>query len=452
MTHDQPSPAAASAGAARTGHLLSPWNASQPLISGLAASIILLVGLGGWAASARLQAAVVSTGQIAVQLDRQVVQHPEGGVISDILIREGESVRAGQPLIRLDQSLAASELAIVESQYLESLARLGRLMAERDGSERINFPAPLQAAIAAGNQDATSLAEGQARLLQARQETLAQQLAQIERQQAQGRARIAGLEAQTQASRREAALITAELEAQESLLARGLTQAGRVAALQREAARVAGVIGALSAETAQAEGRIGELALQALTLQARHRAEAEAEMRDTGIRALELAERRSALSARIERLTLRAPVSGRVHGLSVTTTGGVLRAAQPALEIVPQDQPLVIDARIRPEDIRSVHPGQPAGVQIIAPGLRDAGPLRGTIASVSADTFLDERSGQRHFRAQVHLDEAAAQRFAERPLLPGMAAEIFIETGARSVLDYLTAPLVDQLRRAWREP
>ncbi|MCC5987743.1 MAG: HlyD family type I secretion periplasmic adaptor subunit [Pararhodobacter sp.] len=428
------------------------WNVRRPVLSGLAATAILLIGAGGWAASARLQGAVVAPGQIAVQHDRQVVQHQEGGMVAAILVGEGELVSAGQPLLRLDDALATSELAIVESQYLETLARLGRLAAEREGADSISFPAPLQAALDAGNQSARDIADGQARLLDARRDTLAQQLAQIERQQAQGRAQIDGLGAQVRAARAEAALIATELATQENLLARGLTQATRVAALQREAARLEGMQGALAAETAQLESRLGELALQALTLHALHRAEAEAEMRDAGIRALELAERRSALSARIERLTLRAPIGGRVHGMSVTTTGGVLRPAQPAMEIVPQDRPLVIAARIRPEDIQSVHPGQQAGVQIVAPGLRDAGPLRGTITSVSADTFQDERTGLRHFRAEIRLGEAAAQRFAERPLMPGMAAEVFIETGARSALDYLTAPLFDQLRRAWREP
>lgn len=429
-----------------------PWNARAPLASGLAAAVILLVGAGGWAASARLQGAVVATGHIAVQHDRQVVQHPDGGVVAEIMVSEGDSVRAGQPLLRLDHALISSELAIVDSQYLETLARLGRLAAERDGADSIAFPVPLQQAIAAGDEGAISLSEGQARLLIARRETLAQQLAQIERQQAQGHAQVEGLAAQARAAQRESALIAAELATQESLLERGLTQATRVAALQRETARAEGRLGALAAEIAQTEGRLGELALHALTLQARHRTEAEAEMRDTGIRALELAERRAALSARIERLTLRAPVGGRVHGMSVTTTGGVLRPAQPALEIVPQGLPLVIAARIRPEDIQSVHPGQQTGVQIIAPGLRDAGPLRGTIASVSADAFEDERTGQRHFRAEIRLNDAAAGQLAERPLVPGMAAEVFIETGARSVLDYLTAPLAEQLRRAWREP
>lgn len=428
------------------------WSARQPLLVGLAASAILLVGAGGWAASARLQGAVVSPGRIAVHHDRQVLQHPEGGMVSAILVSEGDSVQAGQPLLRLDHKLANSELSIVESQYFETLARLARLAAERDGAESMTFSVPLQEAINAGDEGVRSLAEGQSRLLIARRETLDRQLAQIERQQAQGQAQIEGLAAQASALRREGALVAVELSAQEKLLKQGLTQTSRVIPLKREVARIEGALGALAAETAQIEGRLGELALQALTLQARHRAEAEAEMRDSGIRALELAERRSALSARLERLTLRAPISGRVHGLSVTTTGGVLRPAQPALEIVPQDKPLVVAVRIRPEDIQSVHPGQRAGVHIAAPGLRDAGPLRGTIASVSADAFKDERTGQRHFSAEIRLEEGSRLRLDDRPLKPGMTAEVFIETGARSVLDYLTAPLADQLRRAWREP
>lgn len=428
----------------------SAWNAMRPLLIGVLAALVLIAGFGGWAVTATLSGAVVVTGQIEVEHNLQVVQHPDGGVVAAVLVAEGAQVEAGQILLRLDGTLFESELAIVESQYFEALARQARLNAERAGLDTLRFDPLLSAAITA-RADARDIAEGQQRLFEARRGTLAQQIAQLERRREQSLAQLEGLDAQRRATAREAELLQQELSAQETLLAQGLVQGARVSALQRDAARLEGVLGAITAEIAQVHGRITEIALQVVTLEATRREEAEEALRELGTRITELAERQRALRGIIARLDLRAPVSGRVHGLQITTPRAVLRPAEPLLQIVPHDRPLVLSVRIMPGDIDQVFVGQDASVLFPAFSLRNTAELRGTVTLVSADAFLDERLGQRYFRAQIMLSAEARTLLGESVLVPGMPVEAFIRTGDRTAFDYLTRPLAEHLFRAFRE-
>jgi len=426
------------------------WNALRPLVIGALTALVLVAGFGGWAITATLSGAVVVSGQIEVEHNLQVVQHPDGGVVEAVLVSEGQRVEAGQVLLRLEGALLESELAIVESQYFEALARQARLNAEREGLDTLRFDPPLLTAMAS-RIDAREIAEGQRRLFAARRGTLAQQIAQLERRREQNLAQLDGLAAQSRASAREADLVQTELTAQETLLAQGLVQGARVSALQRDAARLEGVLGAISAETAQVHGRVTEIALQVVTLEATRREEAEGALGELGVRIIELAERRRALRDVIARLELRAPVAGRVHGLQITTPRAVLRPAEPLLQIVPYDRPLVLSVRIMPGDIDQVFVGQGASVLFPAFSLRNTADLRGTVTLVSADAFLDERLGQRYFRAEIVLSSEARALLGEYALVPGMPVEAFIRTGDRTAFDYLTRPLTEYLFRAFRE-
>ncbi|MCC5968953.1 MAG: HlyD family type I secretion periplasmic adaptor subunit [Pararhodobacter sp.] len=426
------------------------WQAWRALVIGALAALVLVAGFGGWAVTATLSGAVVVSGQIEVERNLQVVQHPDGGVIEAVLAVEGQQVAAGQVLLRLDGSMLQSEMAIVESQYFEALARQARLNAEREGHAQLSFAAPLTAAIT-DRSDARDIADGQRRLFEARRLTLHQQIAQLERRREQNLAQLDGLSAQRQATRREAELLHTELAGQERLLSQGLIQGTRVSTLQRDAARLEGALGAITAEIAQVHGRITEIALQTVTLEASRREEAEGALRELGIRVIELAERRRTLSDYIARLELRAPVSGRVHGLQITTPRAVLRPAEPLLQIVPHDRPLVLSVRIRPDDIDQVFVGQEASVLFPAFSLRNMPDLRGTVTMVSADAFMDERIGLRYFRAEIVLSPEAESRLGAHALMPGMPVEAYIRTGERTPLDYLTRPLTEHLFRAFRE-
>lgn len=426
------------------------WSARGPLLAGFLAIAILIGGFGGWSLAARISGAVIASGRVEVEQNRQIVQHPDGGVVEAVMVAEGARVAAGAVLLRLDGSLLRSEAAIVAAQFHEVLARRGRLEAERDGAAAPDFPAGLVTA-AARDADVAALMAGQARLFAARLETLGRQIEQLERRAGQAEAQIGGIDAQLAALATQSRLIAEELAAQQSLLDRGLAQAGRVLALRREEARLQGLAGELAAARAQTGERIAEIGLETTRLRARRQEEAIAELRDLGYRELELAERRRALLERIDRLEIRAPVAGTVHGLQVTTPRAVVRAAEPLLFLIPQDRPLVIAARVNPADIDQLRIGQRVVLVFPAFSRRGEPDIFGRVTMVSADAFTDERTQASFYRAEIVLAEGEAAKLAGQTLLPGMPVEAFIETAAQSPLAYLLRPLAVYFNRAFRE-
>lgn len=427
-----------------------PWSARRHIIVGLMTLAALVGGFGGWAGLTTIAGAVVVSGRIEVEQNRQIVQHPDGGVVESIHVAEGARVLAGQLLLRLDGATIGSELAIVEGQLYEIFARRGRLEAERDDAAEIGFPAELLHA-AALRPELAELAEGQRRLFAARRETLAQQLDKLAEQRGQIRSQIAGLEAQGAALTTQLALIGQERASQQELLDKGLAQASRVLALEREAARLQGEVGALTAARAQSAGRITEIEIEALRLAAARREEANAQLRDIGYRELELAERRRALAERVLRLDIVAPVSGVVLGLQVTTPRAVLRAADPVLYLIPQDRPLVIAVNVAPIHIDQVRVGQAATLVFPAFAARTTPKLAGHVTVVSADAFTDSRSQATYYRAEIMLEPGAVEALEGMTLLPGMPVEAFIRTDARTPIAYLVKPFADYFTRAFRE-
>ncbi len=425
-------------------------SARGPVLLGLLVLVVLLGGFGGWAMLTRIAGAVVAPGLVEVDRNRQVVQHPDGGVVAEILVKEGETVVAGQPLVRLDGSLVGSELAIVEAQFFDLQARRGRLEAERDGKDRVSYPAEL-VALAPQRADLAALIEGQDRLFEARRASRASEADQLRKRRDQIASQIDGIVAQRRALDEQIALLGRELADQRSLLDRGLAQASRVLALERENARLLGQAGELDSSRAEAEGRQTEIDIQIARLDSSLREEANTELRDLDYRELELAERRRALSEQIARLEVRAPVSGKVLALQVTTPRSVIRPADPMLYIVPQDRPLVIAARVSPVNIDEVRVGQPVGLRFAAFDSRTTPELFGQITALSADALTDEATQARYYRAEVTLDPGQVLRLGELALVPGMPVEVFIRTGERTPLAYLLKPFSDYLARAFRE-
>lgn len=422
----------------------------RPVILGLAATLVLVAGFGVWATTTRIAGAIVAPGQIEVEQDRQVVQHPDGGVVEEILVTEGATVAAGDPLLRLDGAALRSELTIVEGQLSELASRAARLTAERDGSATLDFPADILA-LAATSPEVAAQLDGQKRLFDARKATLAEQRDLLTRRIAQIRAQSDGIAAQRVALATQLGLIEQELASQQSLLDKGLAQAGTVLALQREQARLQGQLGELAAELARTEDQVTEIEIEISSLATRRREEATTELRQIGPTMLELAERRRALSERIARLEIRAPVSGVVLGLQVTTPRAVLRPADPVLFVIPQDRPLVITARIAPIHIDEVAVGQAAELVFPAFSGRDTPHLKGRVTLVSADALTDSRTGATYYTAEVQLDEGEQARLGDRVLLPGMPVEVFLQTGRRTPLAYLVKPFTDYFVRAFRE-
>ena len=425
-------------------------SARGPILFGLFTLLLLVGGFGLWSTTTKIAGAVVSPGRVEVEQNRQVVQHPDGGVVETIFVKNGDLVAAGDPLIQLDGTLLQSELTIVEGQFFEILARRGRLEAERDDADHLTFPAELTEA-AGGRPKIAALMAGQEKLFAARQETTANEIDQLGKRRAQIVNQIEGIGAQRRSTADQLALIGQELEDLKSLLDRGLTQAGRVLALQREKARLDGVAGELDAARAEAEGKVTEIDIEILNRGSTRREEANTQLRDLGYRELELAERRRSLTEQIDRLDIRAPVSGVVHALQVTTPRSVIRAAEPVLYIIPQDRPFVIAAQVAPIHVDEVAIGQDVALRFAAFDSRTTPELFGQVRQISADALTDEVSRSAYYRAEIVLDEGEMAKLGGRAIIPGMPVEVFIRTGERTPLAYLLKPLSEYFNRAFRE-
>ena len=427
------------------------FSVHRHLALGLGGLALLILGFGGWASFSEISGAVIAPGQIEVDQNRQVVQHPDGGVVAQILAQEGDSVRQGQLLIQLDATRLGSELAIIEGQLFELMARRGRLEAERDDKPEPVYDALLRDS-AASNQDAAVLMAGQSQLLAARRASRAQEVAQLAKRRSQIDTQITGISAQSQALGQQLELIEQELKDQQTLLDRGLAQAGRVLALRREQARLSGQLGELTAQRALAQERATEIDLEVIKLRTQQREEAITRLRDLQFRELELAEQRRALLDQRDRLAIRAPASGIIYGLQVTTPRSVIRAAEPVMFIIPQDRPLVIAARVDPIHIDKITLGQPVNLRFSALDQRTTPELTGEVAKVSPDAFVDQARGLSYYRAEITLPEAEQAKLPENiRLLPGMPVEAFIRTGDRTPLAYLTKPLTDYFSKAFRD-
>lgn len=426
------------------------WSMKIPALVGFAALAILVGGLGLWAVKTRLAGAIVSSGVIEVQSNRQVVEHPDGGVVGEIFVRDGDVVASGEMLLRLDDTFLSSEQTIVEAQLFELLTRRVRLQAERDGLSSQELAARLHEVQTEYSID-LDLIEGQQNLFDARVDTLSKQQEQLNKQLVQIESEIEGTQAQLVSLRRQVELIEDELEDQQSLLKRGLTQTSRVLALQREEASLTGEIGRLEAAVARLKGQIASTEIQIVELTATRREEAITTLRDVQAQVAELSERRLSLSERLTRLDIRAPVSGTVYGSQVFALQSVVQPGEPMMYVVPQDTPLLVAARVDAIHVDQLHVGQPVALRFPAFNQRETPELDGQVKNVSADTFTDEKSGFTFYRAEVVMNDGELDRLNGQELLPGMPVETLIKTDERTPLSYLVKPMADYFNRAFRE-
>ncbi len=434
-----------------TGDTSARFPTGQPILTGLMALAVLLGGFTSWAAFTSISGAVVVSGRIEVEQNLQVVQHPDGGPIRDILVHEGMPVTAGQILIRIDGSALLSELALLEAELFDVMARRGRNEAEHHALAEPVFD-PLLLSAAHQDPAIASLVEGQRQWLAARRDARQLQTQQLELRIQQITRQIEGLTAQREATVVQQGLIMQELANQKILLDRGLAQAGRVLDLQRELAALTGVIGAVDAQRAEAESRIGQTRIELLQLRDSQSEEAIARLRDLQPREMDMHEKRRALAERLRRLDVRAPVAGVIHGLQVHSKGAVLRPADPILSIVPQDRTLVVTAQIDPLHVDSVFPGQEVTLRFPALQNRDTPDLVGKVARISADAFADPATGRLFYRATIIPDVSGMAGLPDGTvLIPGMPVDAFLRTGDRTVLQYLLKPLADGINMALRE-
>ncbi|MEM6679281.1 MAG: HlyD family type I secretion periplasmic adaptor subunit [Pseudomonadota bacterium] len=426
------------------------WSAASHIRIGLFTVLLLAGGLGTWSAVAKLAGAVIASGQLRVESQRQVVQHPDGGVVGAIYARDGDVVEAGQVLIELDGTTLRSELNALESQLWEIMARRARLSAEQLGEDTIVFSEELLEAGAA-NPDVADLVEGQRELFRARAETMRQELDVIVERDAQIAQQITGARNEAASYAEQGELIAEELVAMEGLMAQGLVQMNRVLSLKRERARLAGERAQLVAQAAQLEGQLSELKVERLRIISTRREEAATQLSDIGYRELELKERRISLREQLSRLEIRAPRSGVVYDSVIHTLKAVVRHAEPIMYIVPSDAELVIDAQVNPLNRDEVWEGQETVLRFSAFNQRTTPELYGSVNLVSATTFVNEQTGESYYRTEVLLNEGEVVKLEGQELRPGMPVEVYIQTGERTPLNYLMKPMSDFFNRALRE-
>lgn len=424
--------------------------ADRAIRAGIVALVLLICGFVSWAGFIPISGAVVATGQVDVEKSRQVVQHPEGGRIAAVLVSEGQEVRAGQDLVRLDSRTDEAALALAEGQMARAMAEKARLLAERDGGAQLAL-VPGLAALIAQKPDLFSLVLEQESLLQSRRDSLTDELATLAAQERQAGAEIAGLDIQAAASTRQMTMLTVELRRQSGLLAKGLAQVAHVTDLQREIARLDGAMGGLQAARAQAEEHGSAARLQAQQLNRSLREDAIARLRDIAAALDQLADRCTQSRARIAAATLRAPLDGRVLNLAFTSASAVVRPAEPILFIMPSRRPLVVEVRIAPTDVDQVRPGQTATVRIAAYDSRSTPDMAGRVVGLSADALTDSNRSQSFYRAEIEFDPSGSTA-ASPPLrlVPGMPVEVFLRTTDRTALSLLTEPLMLYFRHAFR--
>ncbi|HYC02714.1 MAG TPA: HlyD family type I secretion periplasmic adaptor subunit [Azospirillaceae bacterium] len=406
-------------------------------------------GIGGWSAVAELSSAAVAPGQIMVSSSRQQVQSLEGGIVAELLVKDGALVKEGDVLVRLDITQAQSQAAVLQAQSDTYAAALARLRAERDGSEAIAFPADLLArqtepavADVIANQTATFNArkatiEGQTSILQ-------QRITQLKKQRD-------GLVSQSEAQQRQIALIEDELKGLRDLFQKGYASRTRILALERESERIRGERGEILGNIARTTEAVGEAELQILQQKKSFQEEVASQLTEMQARLSDATEKLVAAKDVLARRELRAPRDGYVQGLSAHTVGGVIPAGRTVLEVIPTNDELVVEAMLQPLDIDNVKVGQLADIRLSALSSRTTPVLEGEVVTVSADAFTDERTGATYYKAKVKVPKEQLALLNGQNLHPGMPAEVMIKTGDRTALHYMISPLTDVWAKSFRE-
>ncbi len=411
---------------------------------------LLLFGLGGWAATTELAGAVIAAGQIVVKSEVKKVQHPNGGVVSEIHVREGSVVKANELLVKLDETAARSALSIIVGNLDEARVQEARNLAEREGLEQIRFPADILDR--QQERRIATLIAGEERLFQTRREARIGQTARLNEQVEQIRQQIAGITEQIGARTQEITLIQRELTGIRDLYSRQLVSLTRLTTLEREAARLTGERGQLTAAISVARGRMAELELQVIQIERDLRNETGRELAELRRQITELLERRVAAEEQLRRTEIRSPQDGVVTQLTVHAPGAVITPSGEAIMlIVPRGDELTVEARVSPQEIDRLYMGQQAIVRFPSFNRQTTPEVRGSIVLISADVRRDQRTGVSYYVARVDLPPDEQARLKGLTLIPGMPAETFIHTDTRTVASYLLRPIFDQLTRAFRE-
>ena len=412
--------------------------------------IVLLVGgIGGWASTSEFAGAVIAQGTLVVDSNSKKVQHPTGGVVAELNVRDGDQVKLGDIVLRLDDTQTRANLAIVSKGLDELGARRAREEAELEGDERVVFPAELMRR--KDDPEVARLVGGEAKLFETRRKTREGLKAQLGERVLQSEEEIRGLTAQVASKEKQVEWIQQELEGVRDLWSKKLVQFNRVTSLEREQARLEGERGQLIASIAQARGKISETKIQILQIDQDMRTEVGKDLAEIRAKTAELIEKRVAAEDQLKRIDVRAPQNGMVHQLDVHTVGGVVSAGQQIMLIVPAADKLIVEAKVQPQDIDQVRVGQAAVMRFSNFNTRTTPEINGEVAVVSADVTQDQRTGISYYTVRLAVSPNEFARLGEHKLVPGMPVEVFIQTTVRTVVSYFVRPFQDQIAKAFRE-
>lgn len=408
---------------------------------------VLIFGIGAWAATAELSGAVISQGLIVVDKNVKKVQHRDGGIVSVINVKNGDRVKAGDVLLKLEDTQLKSELGVIQAQLIELAARGARLTAEINSEDKIEFPENF----AANGPHALKVMKAEKRLLDISISHKNSQKEQLTSQIEQLKEEITGIISQRDSKQNQLKLIKKELKQIKFLHDKKLTSITRVYSLEREEKRLDGEYGGLVSQIARTKGKISEIKMQILSIDEGARLQAHKDLRASEARIAELEERKIAAIDRLSRTELIAPQPGIVHELTVHTIGGVITSAETVLVIVPVHENMKIEAKINTTDIDQVFVGRDAKLRFSAFSQQSTPELDGRVVQVSADASTDPKTAQPYYLAEIEVKPESKSQLKNLSLVPGMPVEIFISTGERTALSYLTKPIRDQLQRAFRE-
>ncbi|MET0707466.1 MAG: HlyD family type I secretion periplasmic adaptor subunit [Tardiphaga sp.] len=419
------------------------------LIIGLTVVLVLAGGIGGWASTAQISGALIAPGSVVVDSNVKKVQHPTGGVVGELRARDGDVVKGGDIVVRLDDTVTKAGLAIVTKNLNGLWARAARLEAEQRGAERVTFPDVLLEKIA--DDDVRNVIASETKLFNVRSAGRIGQKAQLRERIAQLNEEIGGLIAQESAKTREIALVEKELVGVRGLFEQQLVQISRLTVLERDAARLSGERAQFIAARAQARGKITETELQIIQIDKDLVSEVSKDLRETNDKIGEFVERKVTAEDQLRRIDIRAPQDGMVLQSTVHTIGGVITAGDAIMMIVPQTDSLSVEARVNPQDIDKLAIGQKTLLRLSAFNQRTTPELNGEVSRVSPDVTTDQRTGQPYYTVRISMPASEIARLGDVRLIPGMPVEAFMQTGDRTMLAYLAKPLNDQLMRAFRE-
>jgi HlyD family secretion protein len=419
------------------------------MIVGLAVMLVLAGGFGTWASTVPISGALIAPGAVVVDSNVKKVQHPTGGVVGEVRVHDGDTVKAGDIVVRLDETVVKASLAIVVKTLNGLWARAARLEAEQRGLDKIRFPQQLLDQ--ASDSDVRDVMASETKLFEVRVNGRTGQKAQLRERVTQLNEEIAGLTAQEQSKDKEIALVEKELIGVRQLYDQHLVQISRLTTLERDAARLSGERAQYIASRAQAKGKITETELQIIQVDKDMVSEVSKDLRETNDKIGEFVERKVTAEDQLRRIDIRAPQDGMVLQSTVHTVGGVITAGDAIMMIVPQADALSAEAKVNPQDIDKLQIGQKTLLRLSAFNQRTTPELNGVVTRVSADVTTDQRTGQAYYTIRVSMPPEEVARLGDNKIIPGMPVEAFVQTGDRTMFSYLMKPLSDQLMRSFRE-